>query len=206
MQFEFKEYHDHHVHHVHHDQPHQHLQKASSFPSEFTSNSMHNSIWFQQNQNQHPVVNMSYSGMKQINQNRLRMRESGEKNNDYNQLNQSEKYANLILESNYHQIKSHQISENVKTSDLIGLSRGDLIATASLQQQQLLKKQRQRRNRHSFNTHQTAELEKLFEQSTHYPDAGTIGLLSKQLKMPVSRIQIWFQNRRAKFRRNSNAT
>jgi hypothetical protein len=65
---------------------------------------------------------------------------------------------------------------------------------------------RQRRNRHSFDSDQTAILEELFEQSTHYPDSLTIDRLSKQIQMPINKIQIWFQNRRAKFRRSCSAT
>jgi len=65
---------------------------------------------------------------------------------------------------------------------------------------------RQRRNRHNFDSRQTAILETLFEQSTHYPDSLTIDHLSKQIRMPINKIQIWFQNRRAKFRRSSAAS
>ena len=51
--------------------------------------------------------------------------------------------------------------------------------------------------------------EQVFEQ-THYPDSAIREQLSLSLNLSISRIQIWFQNRRAKFRkmdminRNSN--
>ncbi|RWS01880.1 intestine-specific homeobox-like protein [Dinothrombium tinctorium] len=63
-----------------------------------------------------------------------------------------------------------------------------------------------RRFRNNFTIHQTSILERVFEQSTHYPDYSTLSQISKQLKLPISRIQVWFQNRRAKFRRNSAAS
>ena len=66
-------------------------------------------------------------------------------------------------------------------------------------------KRKKRRNRYNFSQHQTSVLEQSFELITHYPDLSMIISLSDKLKMPVERVQIWFQNRRAKFRRNSNS-
>ncbi|RWS25821.1 hypothetical protein B4U80_06381 [Leptotrombidium deliense] len=61
-----------------------------------------------------------------------------------------------------------------------------------------------RRLRNNFTASQTSVLERVFEETTHYPDYATFAQISKQLKLPISRIQVWFQNRRAKFRRNSS--
>lgn len=58
-----------------------------------------------------------------------------------------------------------------------------------------------RRNRHTFSPKQISVLEKIFDLSTHYPDTCTLVSLSKKLKLPIERIQVWFQNRRAKYRR-----
>ena len=60
-----------------------------------------------------------------------------------------------------------------------------------------------RRTRYAFSAPQTRALEQFFDLVTHYPDASAMEDLSRQLALPVSRIQVWFQNRRAKFRRNS---
>jgi hypothetical protein len=60
-----------------------------------------------------------------------------------------------------------------------------------------------RRIRHNFTPNQSKCLEEVFDSVTHYPDFGLLLQHSKKLRLPVERIQVWFQNRRAKFRRNS---
>ena len=51
-----------------------------------------------------------------------------------------------------------------------------------------------------FSSSQIEILEKIFEQ-THYPDSSIRNHLSSRLNLSVLRIQVWFQNRRAKFRK-----
>lgn len=63
-----------------------------------------------------------------------------------------------------------------------------------------------RRVRHNFTSNQSKSLEDVFDSVTHYPDFSLLTDLSRKLKLPVERIQVWFQNRRAKFRRNSMLT
>ncbi|XP_015787605.1 visual system homeobox 2-like [Tetranychus urticae] len=60
-----------------------------------------------------------------------------------------------------------------------------------------------RRSRTNFTSNQIATMESVFYNSTHYPDVKCLTELSMKLGLPVNKIQIWFQNRRAKFRRNS---
>ncbi|KAL6107109.1 duxa [Pungitius sinensis] len=88
---------------------------------------------------------------------------------------------------------SNQLTR-VETAQIRQLEEPPKVTTGSLCQR------KKRQTRVTFTPFQVQELEKVFEH-THYPEVSSKDQLASRLHLSEGRIQIWFQNRRAKWRK-----